>query len=147
MTGERTSVNHVGLTVSDLDASVAFYRDVVGMDVELSGFRSGGEWFDTLTGNAGAVIDVAMLRAGSVVLQLVQYHEGGDPVAVTGHERVGNVHLSVNVDDVETKHASLAAHDPTPVVDLPFPGARSFYVRDPDGIPVEFIHLPDSATS
>lgn len=145
MTAERPSVNHVGLTVSDLDASISFYRDVVGMTVELPAYRTGGEWFDTLTGNDGAAIEVAMLRSGSVVLQLVQYHEGGDAAGVTGHERVGNVHLSIDVDDAEAKHAAVTAtgrYDPTPIVALPFPGARSFYVRDPDGIPVEFIELP-----
>ena len=147
MTEEQTSVNHVGLTVSDLDASVAFYRDVVGMSMQLPPYRTGGDWFDALTGNSGAVIEVAMLRAGSLVLQLVQYHEGGDPAGMTGHERVGNVHLSIDVDDVAAKHASLAAtHDPTPIVELPFPGARSFYVGDPDGIPVEFIELPRGTT-
>jgi catechol 2,3-dioxygenase-like lactoylglutathione lyase family enzyme len=46
------------------------------------------------------------------------------------------------VADVEAKHAevvALGAHDPTPVVDLPVPGARSFYVHDPDGVPVELL--------
>ena len=143
MAKDGGAVNHVGLTVSDLDASVAFYTEVLGMTVELPRYRSGGAWFDTLTGNDGAVIDVAMLRSGSLVLQLVQYHAGGDPNAFTGHARVGNVHLSVDVEDVEARHAELApAYDPTPVVELPFPGARSFYVRDPDGVPVELIQLP-----
>jgi catechol 2,3-dioxygenase-like lactoylglutathione lyase family enzyme len=115
------------------------------MSVLLPSYRTGGEWFDTLTGNHGAVIDAVMLQSGPVVLQLVQYHDGGDVVAVTGHERVGNVHLSIDVDDIDAKHATVTAAgglDVTPIVDLPFPGARSFYVRDPDGVPVEFIHLP-----
>ena len=58
--GARPSVNHVGLTVSDLDASTAFYVDTVGMQVS-SRSRTGGDWFDTLTSNEGAVIDVVML--------------------------------------------------------------------------------------
>jgi len=145
-TPAMASVNHVGLTVGDLDASLAFYTEVVGMTVVVPRYRSGGAWFDTLTGNHGAAIDVAMLQSGSLVLQLVQYHQGGDPVAFTGHARVGNVHLSIDVDDVEKKRAAIArTHDPTPIVGLPFPGARSFYVHDPDGVPVEFLQLPDDA--
>ena len=135
-------VNHVGLTVRDLERSVAFYRDVVGFDVRVERVRSGGEWFDTLTGNSGAVLDVAMLSDGDFCLQLVQYREGGEPHAITGHHRVGNVHLSLDVADVETKRDEMIAagvHDVTPIVALPVPGMRSFYVHDPDGIPVEFI--------
>ena len=138
-------VNHVGLTVGDLDASVAFYAGVVGMEL-LTRTRSGGDWFDTLTDNRGAVIDVVMLRSPEMVLQLVQYGRGGNDEARTGHNRVGNVHLCINVDDVESKHRALTARYPTtPIVDLPVPGMRSFYVRDPDGIPVEFLQAPERA--
>src|SRR4029077_7220632 len=49
-------LNHVGLTVSDLEVSVAFYTGVVGLEVQARA-KSGGDWFDTLTHNRGAVID------------------------------------------------------------------------------------------
>jgi len=102
---------------------------------------SGGDWFDTLTHNRGAVIDVVMLRSPEVVLQLVRYERGGNAGAVVGHNRVGNVHLCINVDDVDAKRAAVVAAglDATPVVGLPVPGMRSFYTADPDGVPVEFL--------
>ena len=139
--GARPSVNHVGLTVSDLDASTAFYVDTVGMQVS-SRSRTGGDWFDTLTSNDGAVIDVVMLQSRAMVLQLVQYDHGGNAEGHTGHNRVGNVHLCINVDDVERKRAEIVAggrYPVTPIVELPPPGMRSFYTADPDGIPVEFV--------
>jgi len=133
-------VNHVGLTVSDIEASVAFYVDVVGMELQVR-TTSGGEWFDTLTHNHGAVIDVAMLRSPGVVLQLVHYTHGGAAPVATGHNRAGNVHLCINVEDVETRRATVVAAglDATPIVALPPPGMRSFYTSDPDGVPVEFL--------
>jgi glyoxylase I family protein len=141
--GPRPSVNHVGLTVADLDASTAFYVDTVGMAVT-SRSRTGGDWFDTLTSNEGAVIDVVMLDSPTLVLQLVQYQHGGSADAHTGHNRVGNVHLCINVDDVERKRAEILAggrYPATPIVELPAPGMRSFYTADPDGIPVEFLQI------
>lgn len=140
-----TSLNHVGLTVSDLEASQAFYVDVAGMELVLRGYRTGGAWFDTLTENEGAVIDAALLIAGDLTLQLVQYLEAGEPDAVTGHSRVGNLHLSFDVDDAAAKHAQLKGRPElraTDVVDLPIEGYKSFYVRDPDGVPVEFLETP-----
>jgi len=137
-------VNHVGLTVTDLDRSVAFYRDVVGLAVAVERFRTGGEWFDTLTHNSGAVLNGAMLVDGDFCLQLVEYEQGGTGPPVTGHNRVGNLHLSVNVADVVAKREEVVAaggYDPTPLVELPVAGGRSFYVSDPDGVPVEFMQL------
>jgi catechol 2,3-dioxygenase-like lactoylglutathione lyase family enzyme len=141
-------VNHVGLTVSDLDRSVAFYRDVVGLEVLVQRFRTGGEWFDTLTHNSGAVLDGVMLGDGDFCLQLLQYEQGGTGPPVTGHNRVGNLHVSVNVADIAAKREQIVAaggHDPTPLVDLPVADGRSFYVHDPDGVPVEFIQLDTPA--
>ena len=114
------SVNHIGLTVRDVERSVAFYRDVAGMEV-FSRRRMHGEWFDTLTHNDGAVIDVAMLRLGTFTLQLVQYLEAGGDVLPVAHHHVGNPHLCINVDDVEAFHARTTAQgglDPTPIVDI-----------------------------
>ncbi len=134
-------VNHVGLTVTDLDASVAFYTGIVGMTEQVR-TTSGGDWFDTLTGNDGAVIGVAMLQSPGVTLQLVQYERGGAGKVATGHNRAGNVHLCINVDDVDATRASVVAAGlaATPIVALPVPGMRSFYTADPDGVPVEFLH-------
>jgi catechol 2,3-dioxygenase-like lactoylglutathione lyase family enzyme len=139
------SLNHVGVTVSDLEASRAFYVNVVGLELVLPGFRTGGEWFDTLTENSGAVVDALLLSAGEMTLQLVQYHEAGNQEAVTGHNRVGNLHLSFDVEDVEAKHAQLKERPElraTAIVQLPVEGHKSFYVRDPDGVPVEFLESP-----
>jgi catechol 2,3-dioxygenase-like lactoylglutathione lyase family enzyme len=139
--GPRPLVNHVGLTVADLDASIAFYVDTVGMRV-MSRSATCGDWFDTLTSNQGAVIDVVMLESRQLVLQLVHYGRGGNAEGHTGHNRVGNVHLCINVEDVERKRAEILAggrYRATPIVELPAPGMRSFYTADPDGIPVEFL--------
>lgn len=135
------SLNHVGITVSDLDASLAFYCDVAGFEL-FSRRQMGGEWFDTLTHNSGARIDVAMLRLDGFTLQLVQYlAAAGDRLALA-HHNVGNPHLCINVADVEAKRREVVSRgglDPTPIVDILASGNRSFYVSDPDGLPVEFL--------
>jgi catechol 2,3-dioxygenase-like lactoylglutathione lyase family enzyme len=107
--------------------------------------RATGEWFDTLTRNTGADIEVAMLQLGDFTLQLVEYHaSGGLPLALA-HHNVGNPHLSIEVDDVDARHrriSALGVHNPTPIVDIMGTGIRSFYVDDPDGVPVELLQMP-----
>jgi glyoxylase I family protein len=140
-------LNHMGLCVSDLAASTAFYRDVAGFTVLSGPYHMSGEWFDTITRNEGADIEVAMLELDGFTLQLVQYHAAGADPAPTGHNHVGNPHLCINVVDVEAKHATVVAsgaHRPTEICSLAGTGYRSFYVEDPDGTPVESLQAPRS---
>jgi catechol 2,3-dioxygenase-like lactoylglutathione lyase family enzyme len=136
-------LNHVGITVTDLDASIAFYRDVVGFEVTLR-TRAGGEWFDTLTRNDGADIEIAMLTLEHFTLQLVQYHAAGGERLKLAHHNVGNPHLCIEVTDVDARHTAISAsgsHEPTAIVDIMGTGIRSFYVHDPDGVPVELLQM------
>jgi catechol 2,3-dioxygenase-like lactoylglutathione lyase family enzyme len=137
-------VNHVGITVTDLDASIAFYCEVVGFRVGLR-TQGGGDWFDTLTRNTGADIEIAMLQLGDFTLQLVQYHASGGVTLPLAHHNVGNPHLSIEVDDVDRRHRTISeagVHNLTQVVDIMGTGIRSFYVHDPDGVPVELLQMP-----
>lgn len=145
MGARSVGLNHMGLCVRDLDASVAFYRDVAGFEVRMPPTRLGGDWFDTLTWNQGADIEIAMLGLGEFTIQLVRYHAAGAEPVAAGHHHPGNPHLCIDVDDVDAKHAevlALGAHRPTVIVDIAGTGVRSFYVEDPDGTPVEFLQMP-----
>jgi glyoxylase I family protein len=141
-------LNHLGLCVRDVKAAIAFYTEVAGFSVRMPPSRLAGEWFDTLTWNEGAEIEVAMLELGPFTLQLVQYHAAGADAVAPGHNHPGNPHLCIDVVDVDAKHAEVVAtgrHRPTAIVDIAGTGARSFYVEDPDGTPVEFLALPSAA--
>jgi catechol 2,3-dioxygenase-like lactoylglutathione lyase family enzyme len=112
------------------------------MHLARRGFKTGGDWFDTLTGNSGAVIDAVRLGLDGFTLQLVQYHQGGGDPVESGHHRIGNVHLCIKVQDVEAQRAAVLARGgitATPIVSVAGGPARSFYVSDPDGTPVEFL--------
>jgi catechol 2,3-dioxygenase-like lactoylglutathione lyase family enzyme len=159
--------HHVGITVRDIEASYRFYRDVVGMrlwdqdarlgthnpdrtevisptaDVTFLGLRS--EAFDKLTDNPGSVFKYIHLELpNGFVLQLIEYIEAGGPALELDHNRAGSPHLSVFVDDVEAKYQEVlrrAEIKPvSPIITIQ-PGMRSFYVQDPDGVPVEFLQL------
>ena len=160
---------HFGLTVRDLERSVAFYRDVVGMRVlppdapsvtvaagadrsveslpdGTSVLRLRSAAFATLTENANAELLVAHLGAGPLVLQVIEYVSGGGKAADVLHRNPGTAHLCFFVDDVEAKRGELLASGAAPrmsvLVDIS-PIHRSFYVEDPDGVPVEFLQERD----
>jgi catechol 2,3-dioxygenase-like lactoylglutathione lyase family enzyme len=158
---------HIGITVRDIEASYRFYHDVVGMQVWDQDARLGthnpdrtevispseevtflgiqSEAFDKLTDNPGSVFKYINLELpDGFILQLIEYIEGGGPALELDHNRAGSPHLSVFVDDVEAKYQEILQHpgiEPvSSIIDIQ-PGMRSFYVHDPDGVPVEFLQL------
>lgn len=167
MTGHHR-FHHVGVTVSDLQKSYAFYRDVVGMsfwdqekalgtaasegrideqgadaDVTFHSLRS--EAFDELTANPGSEFKYVNLTSGDgFVLQLIQYTAAGGGTLELDHNRVGSPHMSFFVDDVAKAFAECTTMPDVEVVsglvDIG-PNMRSFYVRDPDGLPVELLEV------
>jgi catechol 2,3-dioxygenase-like lactoylglutathione lyase family enzyme len=130
---------HLGVTVSSLDPSIAFYRDVVGMELADGPFASRTAAADELLGNPHG-IRFAWMRHEGLLLQLVQYTAGGGDVLHLDHANVGTPHLSFVVDDIEARHRALAERgdvDITPQI-VTMARGQSFYAHDPDGLPVEF---------
>jgi catechol 2,3-dioxygenase-like lactoylglutathione lyase family enzyme len=130
---------HIGLTVSDLLTTLEFYTSVLGLTVEYLQEEQSKD-FDRLTTNSGTHVRVAWATDGAVVLQFIEYLAGGDePIHLT-HRRAGTPHLSFYVDDADAAYARLAARGdielPGSVTDIGEHG-RSFYIADPDGVPVE----------
>ena len=151
--------NHVGLTVSSLEVSHDFYTRVVGLVPFGAGRRgaattrtgSGVEVLETaspelaeLTNNPGSALRCAFVQSpdGRLVLQLVEYVVGGEEPIEPGHSRPGSPHISLYVDDVASRFATAQASAPdalaSALVDIT-PTMRSFYLTDPDGVPVELI--------
>jgi len=136
------TINHIGLTVSNLDTSIAFYRDGVGMSELLRNDNVGGEWFDTLTDNRGARINIAHLTLDGLTVQLVEYTAAGGDTLALHHSHVGNPHLCLNTVDFDEQRRRIEAcvtRYISPVLELGQSGKRSFYCADPDGVLVEFI--------
>jgi catechol 2,3-dioxygenase-like lactoylglutathione lyase family enzyme len=145
-----TSLHHVGLTVSDLDASIAFYSALLGCRLRERSENSGPE-IETMTGVSGARIATADLEIpGGGLLELVQYiSPAGTRLAQERHQP-GHTHLGFVVDDVDAAHAHLSAlgvaatSSPQVIVEpgSAWHGIRALYACDPDGRTIECLELP-----
>jgi catechol 2,3-dioxygenase-like lactoylglutathione lyase family enzyme len=143
------SADHTGITVSNLERSLAFWRDVLGFEFSHTAHQT-GQLAQEITGVADAEIKLAVLRTpGGHKIELLEY------IAPTDRKRanlqpcdVGSVHVALLVDKLEVVLERIAASGwkaagkPQTLTAGPNAGKRVVYVRDPDGTTIEFMEPP-----
>jgi catechol 2,3-dioxygenase-like lactoylglutathione lyase family enzyme len=127
-------VSHVSIAVSDMDRSIAFYRDVFGWE-QIFDEHMEGEAFEALTGVAGAAGQACGGRIGSLRVELMHFNF---IPAVAASSGLGLRVLSMEVADARAAHGELVARG-IPVSGPPVEvfGVRMFFVLDPDGQGIE----------
>lgn len=142
------SVGHTGITVSDLDRSVAFYRDVMGFPVTEK-IHLGGDLAAEVTGLPEAEIDIVFVTAPGHTIELLSFVKPEDRVRSALRPcDPGFFHLCFMVDDIDrvvdaVGTAGFEPVGPIPTVQLgPRKGRRAIYTRDPDGVVLEFMEDP-----
>jgi catechol 2,3-dioxygenase-like lactoylglutathione lyase family enzyme len=129
-------LNHVGLSVTNLERSLGFYRDLLGLEVAaLRNFE--GEKFETILGLDGVRGRVALLKGPNIRVELFEFAHPSPKVA-DPHRPVcdrGITHFCIEVSDVSTMYDRLrAAGVPFHSAPVDFSGeATAVYGRDPDG--------------
>lgn len=141
----------VAITVADLDAEVAFFRDALGL--EAGPVHALGEPVCTgLLGLPGGTraqaVDVAV---GSQTIELVAFDPPGAPyTAVRASNDQWFQHVALVSGDIALVHARLRSGGASaitaggPVLLPPNTGSvTAFKFRDPEGHPLELIAFPD----
>jgi catechol 2,3-dioxygenase-like lactoylglutathione lyase family enzyme len=141
---------HTGLTVSDLDRSIAFYRDALGLEL-VNQWDSAQPYLRRIVGFADAELRIALLRVPGVAaasghhIELLEYRA---PRGTRGDARTcnpGNVHVSFVVDDLDRVYGELSARGvrfKSPPVAIDHGrnrGAKAVYLLDPDDITLELV--------
>jgi catechol 2,3-dioxygenase-like lactoylglutathione lyase family enzyme len=139
-------IHHTCITVRDLARSIAFYRDVLGLELVITeeSERSGDDRSKAL-GVAGATVRLAIFRAGNARLELIEYATSPGRPYDRQNNDVGAMHVAFQVDDIDAVFERLQAHGtrftspPTTIPAGPMEGWRWTYFFDPDGVPLEII--------
>ena len=137
-------MNHMSFTVSDLDRSVNFYRDVLGLEL-ISVAGRDPEFSARVTGITGAELRIAYLRAPNCAVELIQYLTPPAAKIDTRTCNVGSAHVCFYVDDFDAMVARLIGSNvhfpgtPSVVPAGPNRGRGVAYFEDPDGNTVEII--------
>lgn len=140
--------NHTSFTVSSLDRTIGFFRDGLGFDLVSRAPRS-PDLVSRITGVPGAQVTIAFLRGAGHTIELIEYAAPAERRRIEARPcDTGFAHLALNVDDVDAAVAAAAEHGWTPLaapvaIDQgPNRGRKVVYLRDADGLTVEFIEAP-----
>jgi len=116
----RMNFRHVTLFVKDLERSISFYRDIVGLEI-------------TSRFPAGPGKEIAFLGSGSTEVELFC---GGDEFVIGTGVSLGFVPESLEdtMDLLRSKGYEIEGE-----IVSPSPQTRFFFVKDPDGHRVQFI--------
>jgi catechol 2,3-dioxygenase-like lactoylglutathione lyase family enzyme len=142
------AVDHTGITVSNLERSLAFWRDVLSFELSHQPHQT-GELASEITGVPGAEISIAVLKGYGHKIELLEYLAPPDRRKIDIRPcDIGFVHVALAVDNLDAILNAIAASGwkaagkPQTLVAGPNAGKRVVYVRDPDGTTIEFMQQP-----
>jgi catechol 2,3-dioxygenase-like lactoylglutathione lyase family enzyme len=143
-----TAVRHTGITVSDLDQAIGYFRHALGLGVSNPVVRC-GELFEQLTGVPGCVIEICYVSAPGHTIELLYYSSPSDK-ASSGLRPCdnGHLHLCFDVDDIAAVIAAGRAYGFEPVNPVqvvregPRQGTKAIYTKGPDNLTVELMEHP-----
>lgn len=104
-------VNHLGVIVSDMEAAMAGFRDLLGLPLEKTEVYQGA-------------LDIAFLPCGDTQVELIQPRDdAGEAAAYLREQGPGIQHVAFEVDDLEVALAELRDRGVGVVGEAPRPGA------------------------
>jgi glyoxylase I family protein len=154
--GVVTRLDHISVTVSNLERSLAFYKDVMGF-TEVERHRLEGEGISTMAGKPDVVMQVVRLQAPEgpgILVDLQQYIQ---PQGSTSNAKLGmanHSHFCFGVKDMNAAYKELKAKGvefvSTPVTfdlgkDWDYGALRVVFLKDPDGFILELVESPEKA--
>ena len=137
--------NHTSFTVSDLDNMIKFFCDGLGFEL-LSRAPRDPKIIEKVTGVDGAEMEIAFVQGPGHRIELIQYLGPPDRIRIESRPcDTGFAHVAYDVDNVDAAIMTARNYmfeplgDPITIDKGPNTGSRVVYLRNTDGISIEFI--------
>lgn len=138
-TATMLGVNHIGLSVKSLEKTLAFYSQATNFEL-VSREKISGNDVDELFGKQGISLEVAVLKAPNMLLELTEFSNNHDAVvATTSATAAGMTHTCIQSPDDDSAWDRYIAAGGEALsrgaqpVDLGGYGVRYGYAYDPEG--------------
>ena len=139
-----TNMNHTSFTVSNLQESVDFYQNVLGLEL-ISLAKRDREFSSAVSGVKDAELNIAYMKAPNCSIELIEYTSGVGERLNTRTCNIGSAHVCFNVEHFDEFIEHLKKHhvrfrgELCLVPEGPNKGKKVCYTQDNDGNNLEFI--------
>lgn len=145
---ERTATyDHTGFITHSLEESIAFW-EALGFEARPIGTRR-EPWIGRFMGVPGADVRLVHLYGLGTHIEFIEFASPkGEPVRPAANQP-GAAHICLRVPDVAALRADILARGGTLQGDIAeitegiAKGLRGLYMRDPNGIMIELVEMPD----
>lgn len=138
------ALRHCGVVVSDIEKSLHFYRDLLGMEIQVDMLEE-GDFIDTISGLKGIKVRTVKMTTseGTMRIELLKYfsHKGKERKDYEIQD-LGASHIAFTVNDIEFEYKRLKKEgvnfisSPQLSVDKKH---KVVFCHDPDGVPIELV--------
>jgi len=137
-------VRHMGIVVSDMEKSLKFYRDLLGLKVK-SLVDEEGEFLDNMLAHENVKNKVAKLYAknGNALVELIDSKSYGNKKD-RDFFTIGASHFALTVDDLDETYDYLIKNGvkfSAPPQQSPDGFAKVTFCEDPDGTLIELVEV------
>ena len=147
-------LNHIGLSVKDLDKELAFYREATGFELVSRETVSQNKDADRLFGRQDIAYEVAVLKAPNMLLELTEFEHNKDAeISRMPAKGPGMTHTCFQSPSSDPGWAKFVNAGATPLtwggepVDLGGYGVTYGYAYDPEGNMMELEQLDGNVLS
>lgn len=140
-----TAARHTGIVVRDLERSLKFYKDTLGLKIWKRATEK-GQYIDTVVGIAEVVVEWVKLQVeDGYLIEILQYKSHPSRNTPSGNfaaNKIGCSHIAFTTSDIDKLYEALCANGyecNNHPINSPDGLARVMYCYDPDGIIVELV--------
>ena len=135
---------HAGIIVNNIDESVRFYRDILGLEI-IQEFTDDSDYINKITGITNGVAHFVKLKMpDGTVLELLEYPSHPTEPHSLSILNVGVCHIALQVHSVHDAYQRLIGEGVN-VLSEPVLSSEGiaivFFCLDPDGVRVELVEM------
>ncbi len=140
------NINHFSFTVQNLEKSIVFYRNVLGLKLKDISTRS-REFSENVTGIKNAELYIAYMETINACIELIEYRGVEGKKILLNTCDIGSSHICFNVDEFEDLVQKLKENNVQfngkicCIPEGPNKGKKVVYFRDIDGNTIELISI------
>jgi len=143
-------VRHVGITVTNMEKSLMFYRDLLGLKIERNMDES-GQHIDNMLSMKNVRVNTIKMSAsdnGPTLIELLEFKSHPNNSIHTDISKIGTSHVAFTVDDLDAvyqRFTSAGIKFNAPPQYSPDGYAKVTFCQDPDGTNIELVQVLDSS--